>query len=298
MFDFRLKVFYIVAKRLNFTRAAEELFITQPAVTKHIQEIEGFYKTKLFDRNGTKIKITQAGNILLKHAEALINIHRNIDFELAALAKNLKGTLRLGASTTIAQYFLPKYLASFRQQFPDITISLKSNNTEAIENLLIENKIDLGLVEGQSKRAHIKYTPFVQDELVLCTSSINPVAKKAVISLSELQKLPLVLREPGSGSLEVVAAALKNAGLSLSQLNRDLELESAESIKAYLLNTNSFAFLSIHAILKELKSGELKVIDIKGLDITRVFYFITQQGDTLDLQETFIKHLASYNFKL
>jgi len=298
MFDFRLKVFYIVAKRLNFTRAAEELFITQPAVTKHIQEIEGFYKTKLFDRNGTKIKITQAGNILLKHAEALINIHRNIDFELAALAKNLKGTLRLGASTTIAQYFLPKYLASFRQQFPDITISLKSNNTEAIENLLIENKIDLGLVEGQSKRAHIKYTPFVQDELVLCTSSINPVAKKAVISLSELQKLPLVLREPGSGSLEVVTAALKNAGLSLSQLNRDLELESAESIKAYLLNTNSFAFLSIHAILKELKSGELKVIDIKGLDITRVFYFITQQGDTLDLQETFIKHLASYNFKL
>ncbi|KIA95838.1 transcriptional regulator [Pedobacter kyungheensis] len=298
MFDFRLKVFYIVAKRLNFTRAAEELFITQPAVTKHIQEIEAFYKTKLFDRNGTKIKITQAGNILLKHAEALINIHRNIDFELAALAKNIKGTLRIGASTTIAQYFLPKYLASFRQQFPDITVSLKSNNTEAIENLLIENKIDLGLVEGQSKRPHIKYTPFVQDEIVLCTGSSNPLAKKAVISLNELQKLPLVLREPGSGSLEVVAAALKNAGLSLSQLNRDLELESAESIKAYLLNTNAFAFLSIHAILKELKSGELKVIDIKGLDITRVFYFITQQGDTLDLQETFIKHLSSYNFKL
>lgn len=298
MFDFRLKVFYIVAKRLNFTRAAEELFITQPAVTKHIQEIEAFYKTKLFDRNGTKIKITQAGNILLKHAEALINIHRNIDFELAALAKNIKGTLRIGASTTIAQYFLPKYLASFRQQFPDITISLKSNNTEAIENLLIENKIDLGLVEGQYKRPHIKYTPFVQDEIVLCTSSSNPLAKKAVISLNELQKLPLVLREPGSGSLEVVAAALKNAGLSLSQLNRDLELESAESIKAYLLNTNAFAFLSIHAILKELKSGELKIIDVKGLDITRVFYFITQQGDTLDLQETFIKHLSSYNFKL
>ncbi|MNK22111.1 HTH-type transcriptional regulator CysL [compost metagenome] len=298
MFDFRLKVFYIVAKRLNFTRAAEELFITQPAVTKHIQEIEAFYKTRLFDRNGTKIKITQAGNILLKHAEALINIHRNIDFELSTLAKNIKGTLRMGASTTIAQYFLPKYLATFRQQFPDITVSLKSNNTEAIENLLIDNKIDLGLVEGQSKRPHIKYTPFVQDEIVLCTSNTNPMAKKATISLSDLQKLPLVLREPGSGSLEVVAAALKNAGLSLSQLNRDLELESAESIKAYLLNTNAFAFLSIHAILKELKSGELKVVDVKGLDITRVFYFITQQGDTPDLHEIFIKHLASHNSKL
>lgn len=298
MFDFRLKVFYIVARRLNFTKAAEELFITQPAVSKHIHEIEAFYKTKLFDRNGTKIKITQAGSILLKHIEELLNIHRNIDFELSALAKHVKGSLRIGASTTVAHYFLPKYLASFRQQFPDIKVSLTSNNTEAIENLLIENKIDLGLVEGQSKRPHIKYTPFIKDEIVLCTSSNNPMAKKPLITLNELQKLPIILREPGSGSLEVVASALKHVGMNLSQLSKDMELESTESIKAYLLHSGAFAFLSIHAILKELKSGELKVIDIKGLDIARAFYFINQQGDANDLLEIFVKHLSSYNFKL
>ncbi len=124
MFDFRLKVFYTVARRLNFTKAAEELFITQPAVTKHIHEIETYYKTQLFHRNGTKIKLTPAGTALLEHAEQLFNIYRNIEFELAAINENVKGSIRIGASTTVAQYVLPKYLASFKQKFPDIKIEL------------------------------------------------------------------------------------------------------------------------------------------------------------------------------
>ncbi len=152
MFDFRLKVFNTVAKRLNFTRAAEELFITQPAVTKHIQEIEVFYKCKLFERNGTKIKLTTAGLSLLKYTEILFEVYRDLEFELSVLNENAKGTLMLGASTTIAQYVLPKYLALFKQKFPDIKIELTNGNTEYIENLLVENKIDLGLIEGQSKR--------------------------------------------------------------------------------------------------------------------------------------------------
>ncbi len=298
MFDLRLKVFYIVAKRLNFTKAANELFITQPAVSKHIHEIETFYRVKLFERNGTRIKLTQAGILLLKQTENLINIYRNIDFELAALSKNVKGTFKIGASTTVSQYFLPKYLASFKQQFPDVKISLTSNNTEHIENLLTENKIDLGIVEGQSKRKYIKYISFVKDEIVLCTRTANPTIKKTVINLDDLYKLPIVVREPGSGSLEVIAAALKKAGVDFSQLNIDMVLENIASIKSYLLNSNSFAFLSVHAVYKELKAGELKIIDVKKLDIERYFYFITQQGDVHYLQDIFLKHLFSNNFKL
>jgi len=298
MFDFRLKVFYIVAKRLNFTRAAEELFITQPAVSRHIHEIEVFYKTKLFERNGTKIKLTQAGILLLKHSEELLNLHRNIESDLAALSKNIKGSLRIGASTTIANYFLPKYLASFKLKFPEVKITLISNNTETIENLLLENKIDIGLVEGQTKRQYINYRSFARDEIVLCTSNLNAVSKKITISIAELQKLPIVLREPGSGSLEVITSALKNVDVNLSDLNIDMELENTESIKSYLMNSQSFAFLSIHSMLKELKSGELKVIDVKGLEIKRCFYFITHKGDEHYLKETFVKHLLSDSFKL
>lgn len=298
MFDFRLKVFHTVAKRLNFTKAAEELFITQPAVTKHIQEIENFYKCKLFERNGTKIKLTISGVTLFKYSEIIFNTYRDIEFDLAALNENSKGSIKLGASSTVAQYVLPKHLALFKQKFPDIHIELSSGNTEHIENLLIENKIDLGIIEGHSKRQHIKYTPFIKDEIVLCTNNLNKIIKKPTITVEEFERLPLVLREQGSGSLEVVAVALKNMDLKLSQLTTEMILENTESIKSYLLHSEAFAFLSIHSIFKELKNNELKILDIEGLSIERYFYFITQQSGSHRLPELFFQFMNRNNFKL
>lgn len=298
MFDFRLKVFHTVAKRLNFTKAAEELFITQPAVTKHIQEVENFYKCKLFERNGTKIKLTVAGATLLSYTESIFNIYRDIEFDLAALNESVKGSIKLGASTTVAQYVLPKYLALFKQKFPDIHIELTDGNTEHVENLLVNNKIDLGIVEGQSKRQNIKYLPFIKDEIVLCTCITNKTVKKSAIALNELQKLPLVVREQGSGSLEVIVSALKKANVKFSQLNTELILEGSESIKSYLFHSNTFAFLSVHSIFKELKNNELKIIDIKDLSIERFFYFIIKQGGSNNLQELFLKFMSRDNFKL
>lgn len=298
MFDFRLKVFYVVAKRLNFTKAADELFISQPAVSKHIREIEAYYKTKMFERNGTKIKLTEAGRILYMRLDELATVYRNIDHDIAALNNKVKGVLNIGVSTTVANYVLPKYLSSFKQKYPDVKISLTTHNTENIENLLSEGKIDVGIVEGRSKRSYLKYTCLIKDEIVLCTRMDNPLAKKQVVDLNDIIKLPLVLREPGSGSLEVIQTALKKRGINLSQLNIDMELESTESIKCYLLNSDSFAFLSLHSIFDLLKNRELKVLDIKGLEMDRCFYFITQQGDTHPLHELFFKHLSSHNLKL
>lgn len=298
MFDFRLKVFHTVAKRLNFTKAAEELFITQPAVTKHIQEVENYYQCKLFERNGTKIKLTVAGDTLLNYTENIFNIYRNIEFDLAALNESVKGSIKLGASTTVAQYVLPEYLASFKQKFPYVNIELTDGNTEHIENLLAENKIDLGFVEGQSKRQHIKYIPFIKDEIVLCTSITNKAITKSTITLSELQKLPLIVREQGSGSLEVVVSALKKVDVNFSQLNIEMILGSSESIKSYLFNSNVFAFLSIHSILKELKKNEIKIIDVKNLSIERYFYYIIEQGGSDHLQELFLKFIKRDNLKL
>ena len=298
MFDFRLKVFYTVARRLNFTKAAAELFITQPAVTKHIHEIEAYYKTQLFERNGTRIKLTPAGAVLLEHTEQLFTIYRNIEFDLAAMNEHVQGTIRIGASTTVAQYVLPKYLASFKQKFPDINIALTASNTEHIENALTESKIDFGIIEGQSKRPQLKYTSFLKDEMVLCTRTGNPAIKKQTISLSALTELPLLMREQGSGSQEVIAAALKKAGIKVSQLNIEMVLESTESMKSYLGSSDSFAFLSVHSILKELKSNELTIIDIKELAIERYFYFVKQQGDNQPLPELFMKFISSNNLKL
>lgn len=293
MFDFRLKVFNTVAHRLNFTKAAEELFITQPAVSKHIHEIESYYETKLFERNGTRIKLTPAGMVLLRHTEVLSDIYRDIEFELASLSKKMKGVLKVGASTTVADYFLPKYIASFKEKFPEVKLSLTSHNTELIENLLSEGKIDVAIVEGQSKRSYLKYTNLVEDDIVLCTATGNSAVKKKMILLKDLQKLPLVVREPGSGSRAVINAALRKAGVDFSRLTIDMELQNAESIKSYLQHSGSFSFLSRHSIFKELDAGQLKIVPVKGFTIKRYFYFATQQGEAHHLREVFFRHLKS-----
>jgi DNA-binding transcriptional LysR family regulator len=293
MFDFRLKVFHTVAQRLNFTKAAEELSITQPAVTKHIHEIETYFRIKLFQRNGSKIKLTAAGETLLQHTERLFEIYRNIEFDLGSLTQRQSGTLRVGASTTIAQYVLPPHLAAFSKKFQDIKVQLISNNTEQIENALINHKIDFGIIEGYSKRAQLKYTEFIKDEIVLIARTNHPLTKKGSISLAELQKLPLILREHGSGSLEVILLTLKKAGIKPSDLTIEMRLESTESIKSYLMNSDCLAFVSIHSIIRELKNKELSIIDIKNFSIDRYFYFVKQQGEALALPDLFSRFLLN-----
>jgi len=297
--DFRLKVFYTVALRLNFTKAATELYITQPAVSKHIQELEETYKTKLFERNGSKIALTPAGKILLKYTKSIFDIYREIDFEMSSFNKERQGLLRLGASTTISQYIISPVLASFHQKQKDIKVNLLNGNTEQIENALINKEIEIGIVEGQSKNQSIKYIPFLKDELVLVCNSKNPLVKQNEISVNDLKSMKFITRERGSGTLEVIEFALKKASLKLTDLQIEMQLGSTESIKSYLLNSDCFAFMSIHAVSKELKNKELIVLDIEQLAIERYFYIITLQGKSDSLSELFIQNLAShYNLKL
>lgn len=297
MFDFRLQVFNTVAKRLNFTKAGEELFITQPAVTKHIQEIENHFKVKLFERNGTKIKLTPAGEVLLQHTDQLFALYQNLEFELNTLTQQSSGKLRIGASTTVAQYVLPPVLAAFHKKFNNVKVTLTINNTEQIEQALQNKNIDLGIIEGQSKNNLFKYTEFVKDELVLVASIHHPLAKKDMIKPEDLLKISLLLREPGSGTLEVIAHALKPLGIKISQLQNEMQLGSTESMKLYLLNSEAMAFLSVHSILKELKNRECCIIDVKGLNIERHFYFIQQHGQAEALPDLFMKFARLYNFR-
>jgi LysR family transcriptional regulator, transcriptional activator of the cysJI operon len=293
-FDFRLQVFHTVAKRLNFTRAAEELFISQPAVTRHIQELEQQFKVKLFERNGTRIRLTDAGQRLLQHTEELFAIYRNIEFDMSSLTRRQSGRLYLGGSMTTAPYIIPPILARFHGRYPDVEVSLITGNTQHIEQALEQQEIDLGIVEGRSRHSSISYTEFMKDEIVLVSNPAHPLAKRASIRPEDLTRIPLLLREPGSGTLEVVAHALKGIGIKLSQLNKEMQLNSTEVIKSYLLNAPCMAFLSIHAIEKELQNNECCIIDVKGLHIERNFYFARLQGDTQALPELFMKFALHY----
>ncbi|WP_026260442.1 LysR family transcriptional regulator [Segetibacter koreensis] len=297
MFDFRLKVFHTVAKRLSFTKAATELFITQPAVTKHIKELEQYFKVQLFERKGNQIKLTNQGQLMLQYTEQLFTIYRKMEFDLNSFSDNHKGLLHLGASTTISQYVIPSALAEFHKKYKDIKVKLLNGNTEQIEHALLNNDIDLGIIEGKSKNKGIKYTKYVKDEIVLVSKMNNPFAKNRPVTIEELKNIPLLVRETGSGTLDVIAYALKPFNLTFSQLNIEMDLGSTEAIKTYLQSSNCMAFLSVHSIANELSNNIFQIIDVAGLQIERFFYFIERQGTSEQLANLFMQFASHYNLK-
>ena len=242
--DFRLKVFYSVATNLSFTKASHELFISQPAISKHIQELEQRFETPLFERNGNKIQLTRAGELLLSHAQSLLAAYRQLNFEMNLLTNHFSGELRLGASTTISQYVLPPLLAKFMQKFPDIKLSLLSGNSNDIERTLTEGKIDLGLVEGCAHLNTFHYEAFMKDELVVITHTSSSLAIHDKLTLEQFRSLPFVLRENGSGTLQVLESALSEHKIKLSQLNILIQLGSTESIKLFLANSDTLSVVS------------------------------------------------------
>lgn len=288
--DFRLKAFHSVATNLSFTKASKELYISQPAISKHIHELEVKYKTPLFDRSGNRIALTRAGELLLSHTQALLSAYRQMDFEMNLLTDNFSGELRLGASTTIAQYVLPPVLSSFIRKFPDIRVSLTNGNTRDIEQALRDGKITLGLVEGNTRQNIFHYVPFMKDELVVVTHTGSSFAGYDELTFEQLCSLPLVLRENGSGTLEVLESALAAHQVKLSQLNVLMQLGSTESIKLFLENSDTLGIVSVRAVTRELIAGRLKVLDITGFEAERTFSFVQLQGHTGGLEESFIRY--------
>lgn len=267
MSDFRLKVFQSVAKNLSFTKASQELFVSQPAITKHIQELETYYQVRLFERQGSKISLTVAGELLLKHSEKILEDYKRLEYEMHLLHNEYIGELKLGASTTIAQYVLPPLLANFIAKFPKVSLSLLNGNSRGIEAALQEHRIDLGLVEGIFRLPSLKYLPFLQDELVAVVNAHSKFAVQDEITPEELPDIPLVLRERGSGTLDVFERALSQHNMKLSSLHVLMYLGSTESIKLFLEHTDCMGIVSIRSVHKELVAGNLRVVEIKGMPV-------------------------------
>lgn len=298
VFDFRLKVFYTVAQKLSYTKAANELFISQPAVTKHINELEQQLQTRLFNRKGSSISLTPSGEILMRYAEQIFKLYMHLENDLAEISSVTSGHLHIGASTTLAQYVLPRILALFKKTYPSVEIRLINGNSEFIEQQIIAEKIDIALVEGISHYPQINYESFVKDEIVLVARTNNKFFPKNEIKANHLETLPVALREQGSGTLEVIQQALQKAGIPMKKLNVQIQLDSTESIKEYLLYADCAAFLSIHSITKELQQNQLSILEIEGISIYREFQFIQLHGQSQKLVELFKRFcMANYNLK-
>lgn len=288
MDDFRLQVFVAAARELNFSRAAERLCVSQPAVSRHIRELESRYNVRLFIRSGGSLALTPAGATLLRAAERVQEEYRRLEYEMGLCVGNTEGELRLGASTTISQYLLPPVLARFTARFPGVRVSLFSGNSHQVEQALEAQRIDLGMVESVRRRQGLHYALFAPDELVLISRADGKRQGPKTVTPDELRELPLVLREDGSGTLEVICRALAGKGIRLTDLRVVMRLGTTEGIKAFVRNSDALAIVSVTSLVDELRSGSLRIVDIEDLILRRDFCFVTAESAPVSLAQRFM----------
>ncbi len=292
MLSTRHEIFIEVATNLSFSKAGEVLFISQPAISKHIKALETFYKSSLFERKGNALLLTKAGYLLLSRLKEAKKIQNQLEFELSILNDDLKakGQLKLGASTTVALYIIPKILSAFHQKYPEVKISLLNRNTDTIVKALIDQDIDIGIVEGKKKNSSILYQPFMTDEIVAVCSAKSFIAKKRVLTIQEIQQYPIVLREQGSGTLAALKYNLEKNGIKISDLKVNVRLAGTEALKNFLREDNCLGFLPKGSIVRELRDGDLVALKIEKFQIVRDFFFIQRHGtDNNDLNKSFIR---------
>lgn len=289
MLDFKVRVFHSAAISLSFTRAAHDNLISQPAVSKAIRQLEQQMGHTLFERNGSKLVLTAAGILLKEHIEKALVDEKRLLFDLGMLTNQFKGSFTLGASTTISQYIIPKILLQFSNNHPKLEVKLLSGNTSDIELAALAKTIDLGIVEGLSHRSGLRYIPFKEDRLRVVCHRSNPLFSHSSISIELLKTQPLILRENGSGTLEVIEHSLRQCGLKITDLNVKLFLGSTESIKNALEAGTCIAILSEETIRNEVNAGIFKALQLSEVEFNRTLSFVLPYGVSTGIAESFIQ---------
>ncbi|MUH35078.1 LysR family transcriptional regulator [Zobellia amurskyensis] len=291
----KLQIFKAVAIHSSFTKAAEQLFISQPAVSKAIRSIEDEYKTTFFLRKRNSIELTEDGKAFLIYTNRILEIHAEIENQFLHQKEHIPDSIHFGASTTLVNHIVPKIIAKFRTQHPRTNFDIKSGNSEEIEEFILNQQLDFGITEGSNTNRKLHYEKFIKDEIVLVTSVKNSAFKQNTVSTNILQQLPIIEREIGSGTREIIYEFLKQH--QIKKLNSIVTLNSTEAIKNYLYHSDTFALLSIHALNDDLVSNKLKIIDIKNVTIERWFYFVSRTGYQSNVMDYFEKFARNnYNF--
>ncbi|ASZ13202.1 LysR family transcriptional regulator [Chitinophaga pendula] len=298
MLSNRHLAFMEVARLQSFSRASEALFISQPAISAHVKALEELYKTKLFERKGIQIALTEAGRLLYKRLLTVKVIQEQTEFDISAMhdQQQATGMLNLGASTTVALYILPKVMSAFHEEYPKVEITLLNRNSEIVQEALLNHEINLGITEEKGKLTNVTYQPFLKDQIVPVCSSNSPLAGQRSYRLRDILRMPVAFRERGSGTLEAVKLALARHKIRLNDLDAKVRLGGTEALKNFLIASGSLGFLSTRSIIKELQHGELIQLQFEGLRIERNFYFIQRKGEVSELSRRFIKMARSiYN---
>ena len=276
MADRRLQVFHAVARLLSFTKAAEVLHMTQPAVTFQIRQLEDQFDTRLFDRTHNRVSLTEAGRIVFEYAEKIFEQYSEMENAIREMTDDISGSLTIGASTTISEYMLPSLLGEFNAKNPDVRLRLRVSNTEGIVSMVENNVIDLGVVEGLVNNKNLLVEVCRQDELVLIVPPNHPLAGKDSVTLKDIMEFPFICREEGSGTREVILDYMYSQGMEKHGMNTCLELGSPEAVKGAVEAGMGVSIVSSASISKELKLGTLISLPLNP-PLTRDFSFVRQR---------------------
>lgn len=263
MADRRLQVFHAVAKQLSFTKAAEVLFMTQPAVTFQIKQLEEHFNTRLFDRGHGRISLTPAGDLVLVYAEKILGLSGEMDVRLAEMTGEIGGSLLVGASTTIAEFLLPRILGEFKSKYPNVRPRLVVGNSETIETRVAEHTLDIGFIESASHQPNLQTEVCCEDEMQVICSPKFPLARLKEILPQQLVDHPFVSREPGSGTREFTEMYLQKHGIDVDHLVPVMELGSPLAVLEVVETGLGYAIASRSSVINSLRLGDLVSIPLK-----------------------------------
>ncbi len=293
-----LKVFITVADKKNFSKAAKSLNLTQPAISFQIQTLEQYYQTKLFDRVNRHVKLTEAGELLLEYALSMSDLQSELERKMQQLTGHVKGTLAIGASRTVGEYVLPYVICKFKEDYPDVDVTLEIYNTKQVEENIMNRYLDIGLVESEIKNSELFFQDILSDELVLVVPSNHRWADKNEVDIQDIKDEPFIIREPGSGSRLVFEQALIDEEVDIEDLNIIMEIGNITSIKSAIINGLGVSIMSKWAVRDLENAGVASTVKIKQLKLNRPFSIILNQANfESEACSKFIRYLGEVTEK-
>ena len=286
----QLKVFETVARHASFTRAAEELFITQPTVSSQVKQLTKAIGLPLFEQIGKSLYLTEAGKELLATCHDIFERLNNFEMKIADLKGTKQGQLRLAVITT-AKYFVPRLLGSFCQHYPGVDVALQVTNHQEIQRRMLENEDDLYIVSNPPQEIDLRSQPFIDNPLVVVANKNHPLANQRNIPIQKLNDIQFIMREKGSGTRKAVLELFTKNKISVKV---KLELGSNEAIKQAIAGGLGISVLSEHCLISEGMSGELTILDVEHFPIKRRWYVSHLAGKQLSvIAQTFLDYLLA-----
>ena len=295
--DFKqLEVFIAVSKHQSFSKAARELFLTQPTVSSHIQNLERDLDTILVNRNSKNITLTKSGEILYDHAIYILNNCKKAICDIKEYAGKIEGIIDIACSSIPETYILPDFLKSFSNNYPDVRFSISHYDSQYAISEILNERISFGLVGSKVNNPQIEYIDLIDDELVLITpSDLNIHTENGFIDINELYDLKFIMRKEGSGTRNLILNTLEKNNFAIDKLNILAHVESNESIKEMVRLGFGVSFISYTSCIDYLYSNKINFYRIKNVNFTRKFYFIYSKKKIFNpLEDKFKKKICDY----